>query len=149
MPLAFVLFVFFPRLAGSFWALPQFSQAVTGLSDTMSPGSISTLSESGDWPYAGWLDDTAGSIITSSSCGHLLGVGASRVDYRYSTGSGAFTVLRRQLEFPAAYAVVLTGMPPAWWVVRGWRRRRRRAAAGFAVQTESSPKVGRSAGDVR
>lgn len=48
VPLALVLFIFFPRLAGSFWALPQFSQAETGLSDTMTPGSISTLSESGE-----------------------------------------------------------------------------------------------------
>ncbi|MGH8323386.1 MAG: DUF3488 domain-containing protein, partial [Steroidobacteraceae bacterium] len=40
-PLALVLFVFFPRLAGSFWALPRSEDAQTGLSDTMSPGSIS------------------------------------------------------------------------------------------------------------
>jgi len=58
VPLALVLFVFFPRLAGSFWALPQFPQAVTGLSDTMSPGSISTLSESGDPAFRVRFEDS-------------------------------------------------------------------------------------------
>jgi transglutaminase-like putative cysteine protease len=46
LPLALVLFAFFPRLSGSFWALPKGGAAVTGLSDTMDPGSISELTES-------------------------------------------------------------------------------------------------------
>jgi len=46
IPLAVVLFIFFPRLAGSFWALPRSEDAETGLSDTMSPGSISQLTSS-------------------------------------------------------------------------------------------------------
>ena len=46
LPLAVLLFLFFPRLAGSFWALPRGDEAVTGLSDTMSPGSIGKLSTS-------------------------------------------------------------------------------------------------------
>jgi transglutaminase-like putative cysteine protease len=45
-PLAIVLFAFFPRLAGAFWALPRDDTATTGLSDTMSPGSISELTAS-------------------------------------------------------------------------------------------------------
>jgi protein-glutamine gamma-glutamyltransferase len=47
-PLAVLLFVFFPRLAGSFWSLPRGEEALTGLSDTMSPGSISRLISSYD-----------------------------------------------------------------------------------------------------
>jgi len=43
LPLAVLLFLFFPRLAGSFWALPRGEEAVTGLSDTMNPGSIGQL----------------------------------------------------------------------------------------------------------
>jgi protein-glutamine gamma-glutamyltransferase len=43
LPLAVALFLFFPRLAGAFWAIPQGEQAVTGLSDSMSPGSILAL----------------------------------------------------------------------------------------------------------
>lgn len=46
LPLALVLFLFFPRMAGAFWTLPQSEGATTGLSDSMSPGSISSLSES-------------------------------------------------------------------------------------------------------
>jgi transglutaminase-like putative cysteine protease len=46
LPLAVVLFVFFPRLPGAFWALPHSEEAVTGLGDTMSPGSITQLTSS-------------------------------------------------------------------------------------------------------
>lgn len=46
LPLALLLFVLFPRLPGAFWALGNDEAAVTGLSDEMSPGSISQLSES-------------------------------------------------------------------------------------------------------
>jgi Mlc titration factor MtfA (ptsG expression regulator)/transglutaminase-like putative cysteine protease len=48
LPLALVLFLFFPRMAGAFWTLPQSDTASTGLSESMSPGSISTLGESSD-----------------------------------------------------------------------------------------------------
>jgi protein-glutamine gamma-glutamyltransferase len=48
LPLAVVLFLVFPRLPGAFWALPRTEGAETGLSDTMSPGSISQLSSSYD-----------------------------------------------------------------------------------------------------
>jgi transglutaminase-like putative cysteine protease len=48
LPLAVLLFVFFPRFAGSFWSLPRGEEAVTGLADTMSPGSIGELTTSYD-----------------------------------------------------------------------------------------------------
>ena len=48
VPLALVLFVFFPRIAGAFWALPRSDSAVTGLSDTLTPGSITELTLSSD-----------------------------------------------------------------------------------------------------
>ena len=48
LPLAVVLFLVFPRLPGAFWAVPRTAGAETGLSDTMSPGSISQLSSSYD-----------------------------------------------------------------------------------------------------
>jgi transglutaminase-like putative cysteine protease len=41
-----VLFLFFPRLPGGFWALPTADQAITGLSDEMTPGGISQLAQS-------------------------------------------------------------------------------------------------------
>jgi len=46
-PLAIVMWVFFPRLASPFWAVPiDTSQGTSGLSDSMSPGDISSLSMS-------------------------------------------------------------------------------------------------------
>ncbi len=48
LPLALLLFVLFPRVQGAFWALPRTADAETGLSDTMSPGSISELTSSYD-----------------------------------------------------------------------------------------------------
>jgi protein-glutamine gamma-glutamyltransferase len=48
LPLALLLFVFFPRLPGAFWAIPRSDEALTGLGDTMSPGSISQLTTSYD-----------------------------------------------------------------------------------------------------
>jgi transglutaminase-like putative cysteine protease len=46
LPLAVLLFMFFPRLPGAFWAIPRGEQAVTGLSDTMNPASIGKLATS-------------------------------------------------------------------------------------------------------
>jgi transglutaminase-like putative cysteine protease len=43
LPLAIVLFVLFPRLPGALWTVPRSDEAVTGLSDSMSPGSVSEL----------------------------------------------------------------------------------------------------------
>jgi transglutaminase-like putative cysteine protease len=43
VPLALLLFVFFPRLPGSFWAVPRGDEAVTGLGNEMDPGSIVDL----------------------------------------------------------------------------------------------------------
>ncbi|HSN70061.1 MAG TPA: DUF3488 and transglutaminase-like domain-containing protein, partial [Steroidobacteraceae bacterium] len=43
LPVAVLLFLFFPRLPGQFWALPARGDAMTGLSDEMSPGDISEL----------------------------------------------------------------------------------------------------------
>jgi transglutaminase-like putative cysteine protease len=44
LPLAAVLFVFFPRIAGHFWGAPSGERAATGLNDELSPGDISELS---------------------------------------------------------------------------------------------------------
>ncbi len=44
IPLAVLLFVLFPRLAGPLWGLPSDASASSGLSDHMEPGSISALS---------------------------------------------------------------------------------------------------------
>lgn len=47
IPIMVVLFVLFPRISGPLWGLPQDPhRAKTGLSDEMSPGSISQLTQS-------------------------------------------------------------------------------------------------------
>lgn len=46
-PAALLLFLLFPRVQGPMWGLPQDAQsAITGLSDTMSPGNIAELAQS-------------------------------------------------------------------------------------------------------
>ncbi len=44
IPLSLILFVLFPRVQGPLWGLPQDAYASSGLSDTMSPGTMSKLS---------------------------------------------------------------------------------------------------------
>lgn len=47
LPIMLVLFVFFPRVVGPFWGLPKDAHGgITGLGDTMTPGSISKLTKS-------------------------------------------------------------------------------------------------------
>ena len=47
LPIMLVLFVFFPRVVGPIWGLPKDAYAgMTGLSDTMTPGAISSLAQS-------------------------------------------------------------------------------------------------------
>jgi transglutaminase-like putative cysteine protease len=48
IPLALALFVFFPRIPGAFWAVPKENIASTGLSEEMSPGSITNLVDSAE-----------------------------------------------------------------------------------------------------
>jgi transglutaminase-like putative cysteine protease len=46
-PLALAMWIFFPRIATPFWAVPiDTGTAISGLSDTISPGDISALSQS-------------------------------------------------------------------------------------------------------
>lgn len=46
-PFMLILFILFPRIPGPLWGLPKDAQAaVTGLSNSMSPGSVSSLIES-------------------------------------------------------------------------------------------------------
>jgi len=44
LPLSVVLFLFFPRLSHPLWQMPGSSSAGTGVSDSMTPGDISSLS---------------------------------------------------------------------------------------------------------
>lgn len=46
IPLTIILYLLFPRLSGPLWGVPDLPSASTGLSDSMSPGTISRISES-------------------------------------------------------------------------------------------------------
>ena len=49
IPFMLVLYLLFPRISGPLWGLPSDAHAgMTGLSDTMAPGSISRLAQSAD-----------------------------------------------------------------------------------------------------
>ena len=49
VPMMIVLFLFFPRIAGPLWKLPDDERSArTGLSDTLEPGSVSRLSQSAE-----------------------------------------------------------------------------------------------------
>ena len=44
VPLAVLLFLFFPRVPGQFWAVPARERGISGLSEEMTPGDVSELS---------------------------------------------------------------------------------------------------------
>ena len=58
LPIALAMWVFFPRIATPFWAVPiDTSSGSSGLSDTMSPGDISSLSMSDELAFRVAFDD--------------------------------------------------------------------------------------------
>lgn len=58
LPLMAVMFVLFPRISGPLWKLPEEEKtAITGLSDTMSPGNISSLIQSSAVAFRVKFDD--------------------------------------------------------------------------------------------
>jgi transglutaminase-like putative cysteine protease len=60
LPFMLVLFVLFPRVPGPLWGLPLDAYSgVSGLSDSMSPGSISQLSLSGEIAFRARFDGAA------------------------------------------------------------------------------------------
>lgn len=59
LPLVAVFFVLFPRVQGSFWALPTDSGATTGLSDSLTPGDISKLVSSDEIAFRVSFEDRA------------------------------------------------------------------------------------------
>jgi transglutaminase-like putative cysteine protease len=60
LPVAALLFLLFPRVDGPLWGLPQEDRrAVTGLSEEMSPGSISDLTQSAEIAFRATFDGPA------------------------------------------------------------------------------------------
>lgn len=60
LPFMFVLYLLFPRISGPLWGLPADAHSgKTGLSDTMSPGSIARLAQNGDIAFRVRFDGPA------------------------------------------------------------------------------------------
>ena len=114
VPLALVLFLFFPRMIGAFWTLPQSDAAVTGLSDTMSPGGISTLSESDDPAFRVRFDGVPPPPEERYWRGPVL---HDFDGYTWSTGPGRF--YRRPILDPSGpairYRITLEPNSQRWW----------------------------------
>jgi protein-glutamine gamma-glutamyltransferase len=114
VPLALLLFLLFPRMAGGFWSLPPSDQAQSGLSDSMSPGSISELTES---------DEPAFRV-------HFLGKTPRREDFywrgpvlhdfdgytwRDLPGRNSIRLPLRYLGEPYRYRIALEPHSRNWW----------------------------------
>jgi transglutaminase-like putative cysteine protease len=114
LPLAVLLFVFFPRLAGSFWTVPRGEEATTGLSDTMSPGSIGKLTTSYDTAFRATFE---GELPPRQQL-YWRGPVLHRFDgFTWSRGSGDWHT-RQPLEFLGRayrYRIALEPSQHRWW----------------------------------
>jgi transglutaminase-like putative cysteine protease len=115
LPLAIALFVLFPRVQGAFWALPRDDAAATGLSDTMSPGSISELTSAYDIAFRAKFDGPAPPPQERYWRGPVL----HRFDgYTWSRAPGAayHTEPLEYLGHPYHYRISLEPSQQPWWL---------------------------------
>ncbi len=114
LPLAVVLFLFFPRMAGAFWTLPPSEAATTGLSDTMSPGSISSLGESDEPAFRVHFESDAPPPEERYWRGPVL---HDFDGYTWRQSPGQY-YMRSLLEYegtPYRYSVTLEPTSERWW----------------------------------
>ena len=115
LPLAVLLFLFFPRLAGAFWAIPHGEQALTGLSDSMSPGSIAELVASYDPAFRVRFSGP----IPPPEERYWRGPVLHEFDGHTWRRTSATLQLRRPLEYlgtPYHYRVTLEPSRRRWWL---------------------------------
>jgi transglutaminase-like putative cysteine protease len=114
LPLALLLFLFFPRLPGAFWAIPRGGQALTGLSDTMSPGSIVQLVASYDPAFRVQFAGRAPPAEELYWRGPVL---HDFDGHTWRRSAGVFH-LRQRLQYlgaPYRYRVALEPTRQRWW----------------------------------
>ncbi len=114
LPLALVLFVLFPRVQGAFWALPRSEDAETGLSDTMSPGSISRLTSSYDIAFRARFEGTPPPVYQRYWRGPVLHYFDG---YTWSRGQGS-GYRAEPLEYLGPvyrYRITLEPSQQRWW----------------------------------
>ncbi|MEP6998407.1 MAG: DUF3488 and transglutaminase-like domain-containing protein [Betaproteobacteria bacterium] len=112
VPIAALLFVLFPRLAGPLWGSPLESGARTGLSESMSPGSISDLSLSDEVAFRVEFS----SAVPPPSQRYWRGPVFARFDGatwrpRYKLRAGQFV---RPVARPADYTVTMEPHGKLW-----------------------------------
>ena len=114
VPLALLLFAFFPRLPGAFWAIPQGEEALTGLGDSMSPGGITRLVASYDIAFRVQFAGSAPAAEERYWRGPVLH------DFDGSTWRRAAGALQARqpltyLGVPYRYRVTLEPSRRPWW----------------------------------
>jgi len=114
-PLMIAMWIFFPRIATPFWAVPIDSSASSGLSDRMSPGDISSLSQSNAVAFRVKFRDT----MPPPHKRYWRGLVLNRFNGRTWTGSEpTFSRDRRKdIEFegdPVDYQVTLEPTRQQW-----------------------------------
>ena len=115
-PLAIAMWVFFPRLATPFWSVPiDTSRGTTGLSDSMSPGDISSLSQSNEVAFRVRFEDQ----LPQPKDRYWRGLVMTSFNGRTWTGSEPRIAepARKQLEFAGqayAYEITLEATQQQW-----------------------------------
>lgn len=115
-PLAIVMWVFFPRIATPFWSVPiDTSRASTGLSDTMSPGDISELSQSNEVVFRVSFDN----VVPAPRDRYWRGLVMTRFNGRTWSGRepGIGRTARDQIETtgqPIGYEITLEPTQQQW-----------------------------------
>ena len=115
-PLAIAMWVFFPRIATPFWAIPiDTSRATSGLSDTMSPGDISSLSMSDEVAFRVSFDGA----VPEGRQRYWRGLVLTHFDGRTWSGSdpGRGALASEQLEVsgdPVSYQVTIEPTRQQW-----------------------------------
>jgi transglutaminase-like putative cysteine protease len=115
VPLAVLLFLFFPRLPGHFWAVTPEDDAVTGLGDTLTPGGITRLTSSYDIAFRVRFDGRPPPPEERYWRGPVMHAfdGATWKAGRYSPGE----IQRLDcLSAPYRYRIYLEPTFRAWWL---------------------------------
>lgn len=113
LPFALLAFLFFPRIQGGLWGLPGSTRASTGLTDEMSPGSISDLSVSDAVAFRVHFEGTPPPPADRYWRGPVL---HDFDGYTWRRGRGIAP--RPQIEplgEPVRYRVTLEPHGNAWW----------------------------------
>lgn len=113
IPFMLVLYLLFPRISGPLWGLPSDAHAgMTGLSDSMSPGSISRLAQSADIAFRARFIDASPAKHKLYWRGPVL-ESFDGTTWRPHTGQDAAATLDR-MSPPVRYELTLEAHNQRW-----------------------------------